>query len=252
MLNSGLSGRSLARQERTILLLTVALVSLFLWGMLLSGQPLLHAAGHGGLAMELLGGFLMWLLMMIAMMLPPVLPWIWFFAAASKDAPSGEVSWLRTVLFSSGYFTLWGFFSLLAACAQVALRDWGSYGPSGLVFAPPLSAAIILAAGLFQFSPLKSACLKHCRSPLGFFLARWKGGPVGAYQLGLGHGLFCLGCCWALMTLAFALGTMNLFWMGLILLLLCAEKLAPQGELISKLAGVGLTLWGSYLIWAAL
>ena len=182
MLNAGLSGRSLAVQERFILLLTVILVSLFLWGFLLSGHPLLHAMEHSGTVMQLLSSFLMWLIMMIAMMLPPVLPWIWFFAAATKDRPGEEVSWLRTAIFSSGYFTLWGLFSLLAACAQLALHDWGSYGPSGLVLAPAISALIIMAAGLFQFSALKSACLQHCRSPLGYFLSHWKTGPVGAFQ----------------------------------------------------------------------
>ena len=251
MLTPGLSARSLAVQERLVLLLTVVLVSLLLWGFLLNGHPLLHAIGHSGLAMQLLSNFLMWLLMMIAMMLPPVLPWIWFFAAASKDPPGAAVSWRRTAVFSSGYFALWGLFSLLAACVQLGVRDWGSYGPSGLVLAPAISGFIILAAGLFQFSALKSACLQHCRSPLSYFLCHWKEGTVGAFQLGFGHGLFCLGCCWALMTLAFALGTMNMLWMGLIVLLLCAEKIAPYGQLLSKLAGIGLTVWGSYLLWAA-
>jgi predicted metal-binding membrane protein len=252
MLTTELSGRSLALQERIILLLTVILVSLFLWGALLSGHPLMHSMGRSGLFLPLLSNFLMWLLMMTAMMLPPVLPWIWFFAAATKETPGEGVSWLRTALFSSGYFTLWGLFSLLAAGLQIILHHWGSYGPSGLVMAPAISGFIIMTAGLFQFSSLKSACLQHCRSPLGYFLLRWKSGPVGAFKLGFGHGLFCLGCCWALMCLAFALGTMNLLWMGLIVLLLCAEKIAPHGQLISKFSGAGFTLWGSYLLWAAL
>ncbi len=251
MLPAGLSGRSLAVQERFVLLLTVILVSLLLWGFLFSGHPLLDAMGHSGLVMQMLSSFLMWLIMMIAMMLPPVLPWIWFFAAATKDIPGAGVSWLRTAIFSSGYFTLWGFFSLLAAGVQLALRDWGSYGPSGQVLAPAISGFIIMASGLFQFSALKSACLQHCRSPLGYFLLHWKTGPVGAFRLGFGHGLFCLGCCWALMTLSFALGTMNILWMGLLLLLVCAEKMAPHGQLISRLSGVGLTVWGGYLLWAA-
>ncbi len=248
----GPSGRALVVQERIILLSTVAIISLLLWGLLLSEHQLLHAMGEGALGMELLSSLLMWLLMMIAMMLPPVLPWIWFFAAATKENRDADVSWRRTLVFSSGYFTLWGLFSLVAACSQVVLGDWGSYGHAGLVFAPAISGAIILLAGLYQFSPLKSACLKHCRSPLGYFLSRWKEGPMGAFQLGFGHGLFCLGCCWALMILAFALGTMNFLWMALIVLLLCGEKISPHGELISRFAGAGFLVWGSCQLWAAL
>jgi predicted metal-binding membrane protein len=248
---AGLTGRSLARQERLILLATAALICGLLWWLLAAG-PAVHATMHAGTAAQLLHGFLMWLLMMIAMMLPPVLPWIWFFAAATKATPSAGVSWGHTLAFGFGYFSLWGLFSLLAATAQLGLRDWGSHGPTGLLLAPALSAGVLCVAGLYQFSPLKSACLRHCRSPLSYFLSHWKEGSGGAFQLGLAHGLVCLGCCWALMALAFALGTMNLLWMGLITLLLCGEKIAPGGEILSKLAGTGLLIWGCTLLWKAI
>ena len=250
MLVADLTGQSLARQERLILLATAALICGLLWW-LLAAVPTVHAPMHAGTSAQLLHGFLMWLLMMIAMMLPPVLPWIWFFAAATKDSPSDRVEWFRTLSFATGYFSLWGLFSLFAAGAQLGLHNWGSHGPNGLVLAPVISGGLLCAAGLYQFSPLKIACLKHCRSPLGYFLCHWKDGPGGAFQLGFAHGLVCLGCCWALMLLSFALGTMNLLWMGLVVLLLCGEKIAPGGELLSKFVGAGLIIWGGAVLWAA-
>jgi len=241
------SGRSLARQERLILLATVTLVCGLLWSLLVVGAPA-HAPVPGGTSMRLLHGFVMWLLMMIAMMLPPVLPWIWFFAAATKTTPSSRVSWLHTLAFAYGYFSLWGLFSLMAAGAQLWLSEWGSFGPRGLVLAPLFSGGLLCAAGLYQFSPLKRACLRHCRSPLGYFLTHWKDGAGGAFRIGFAHGLVCLGCCWALMLLSFALGTMNLVWMGVVVLLLCGEKIAPSGEQLSRLAGAGLLVWGGILL----
>ncbi len=250
MLSVTLSGAGLDRQERLILLLAVFLTSLLLWAILFhrAAQPgHLHADGSNLLATT----FLMWLLMMIAMMLPPVLPWIWFFAATTKKTSEDRVSWLRTWLFSSGYFAVWGGFSLVAAWAQLRLQGLGHYGESGLVLDSPLSAGIILLAGIFQFCPLKRASLDHCRSPLSYFLSRWKEGPAGAFELGCRHGLFCLGCCWALMIIGFAVGTMNLVWMGVIVLMLCGEKIAPAGERLSQVVGVGLILWGGYQLWQA-
>ena len=252
MPGTGLTGLSLARQERLILLVTAILVSLLLWWGLLSGHSLLSRMPHGGTAAQLLNGFIMWQLMMVAMMLPPVLPWIWFFAAATRNSDSGAVAWFDTVLFAAGYFSLWGLFSLLAAGAQLGLSNWGSFDATGLVLPPVISGILLCAAGLYQFSPLKRACLRRCRSPLGYFLTHWRNGPGGAFRLGFAHGLVCLGCCWALMTLSFALGTMNLLWMGLLVLLLCGEKIAPGGELLSKFAGGGLLIWGSLILFGAI
>lgn len=250
MPGAGPSARSLARQERLILLMTATLICGLLWWLLAAG--LAHTIMNAGTAARLLHGFLLWQLMMIAMMLPPVLPWIWFFAATTKASPTGEVAWFSTLGFASGYFTLWGLFSLLAAAAQLGLRGWGSSGSAGPILYPTISGGLLCAVGLYQFSPLKRACLRHCRSPLSYFLSYWKEGPGGAFQLGFAHGLVCLGCCWALMTLSFALGTMNLLWMGVVVLLLCGEKIAPGGELLSKLVGVGLLVWGGAVLWGAI
>ena len=107
---------------------------------------------------------------------------------------------------------------------------------------------MLLLAGLFQVSPLKAACLRHCRSPLGFFLTRWREGPVGAYRMGLQHGAYCVGCCWALMMLSFALGVMNLLWMTALTLFLCLEKIAPGGATSSRLSGLVFMAWGLWMM----
>lgn len=192
--------------------------------------------------------FLMWLAMMVAMMLPPVLPWIWMFAAATKGQAGAPPAWGRTLIFSSGYFTLWALYSVAAAGAQVVLAQLALLDPATLRVSSAASGVLLVAAGIVQFTPLKRACLKHCRSPLSYFLTRWRDGPSGAFSMGFRHGLFCLGCCWVLMALSFALGTMNLVWMAVITLLLCVEKIAPGGERWSGVFGVGFVAWGGWVL----
>ena len=106
---------------------------------------------------------------------------------------------------------------------------------------------VLLGAGLFQFTRLKQACLEHCRSPLSFFLSQWEDGPVGVFRMGFRHGLFCLGCCWALMALVFALGVMNLFWMAVLTLVVLGEKLLPGGKMLARAVGGLLVVWGILL-----
>jgi predicted metal-binding membrane protein len=207
-----------------------------------------HLYGFGGV--EFAWVFVMWLAMMVAMMLPPVLPWIWVFAAASKGQPHKAPAWGRTLIFASGYFALWSLYSLAAAGAQVALAHLALLEPATLRVGTVVGGVLLVVAGVVQFTPLKSACLKHCRSPLGYFLTRWEDGPTGAFSMGFRHGVFCLGCCWALMALSFALGTMNLFWMAVVTLLLCIEKIAPGGEMWSRAFGVGFVAWGGWVLLA--
>jgi len=251
-----MAAASLARQERWLLVASAGVVTVGLWGLF----PLLHDSGcHGGAMFWHLYGFrvadlawvfLMWLAMMVAMMLPPVLPWIWVFAAATKGRPDAPPAWGRTVIFASGYFVLWALYSLAAAGAQVVLAHLAVLEPATLRVGTVAGGALLLIAGIVQFTPLKRACLKHCRSPLGYFLTRWRDGPRGAFSMGLRHGVYCLGCCWALMALSFALGTMNLVWMFAVTLLLCVEKVAPGGEGWSRAFGVGFVAWGSWVLLA--
>ncbi len=120
--------------------------------------------------------------------------------------------------------------------------------PVDLTVGPRVGGALLIVAGLFQWSPLKTACLRHCRNPLSFFLSRWRDGPAGAFRMGFRHGAYCVACCWALMALAFALGVMNLLWMAALTLLLCLEKIAPAGRGTGRAFGLAFVVWGVGLL----
>lgn len=169
--------------------------------------------------------FLMWNVMMVAMMLPSLLPWLYLF--------EGE----RVTSFVAGYLTIWVVYCALATIAQVYLGV-------GVRATPTLSGALLIGAGAFQLTPLKAACLRACRSPIGLLLSRWRSDRMWAFRTGLAHGVHCLGCCWALMALAFVLGVMNLWWMAVLTLVMSVEKLAPSGVTASRAIGVALLVSG--------
>ena len=177
-----------------------------------------HASGFAA-------SFVMWNVMMVAMMLPSLLPWLVLFE------PS------QAVRFSSGYFAVWAVYCLVAAGAQHYLR--GEQAVSGKA-----AATLLVIVGAFQFTPMKQSCLRKCRSPLGHLLTHWRSGRGFWLRVGLGHGMNCLGCCWALMAVAFALGVMNLAWMAALTVLLAAEKMLPQGERFSQVTGAALVACG--------
>ncbi len=112
----------------------------------------------------------------------------------------------------------------------------------------PLAGLVLVGAGLYQVTPAKAACLEHCRTPMSYFLSRWRNGPGGAFRMGLSHGAFCVGCCWALMLTGFALGVMNLAWMAVLTVVIAVETFAPRGERIGRLAGAALVVWGLILL----
>ncbi len=188
----------------------------------------------------------MWMLMMVVMMLPAVLPWLIGFAALARDRESGAVRGGWVALFGLGYFAAWLAFSVVGASLQIGLRSWGLLGASAAL-ATPLAGLVLVVAGLHQVTPSKTACLEHCRTPMSYFLSRWRNGPGGAFRMGLSHGAFCVGCCWALMLTGFALGVMNLAWMAVLTVVIAAETLAPRGERIGRLAGAALVVWGLVL-----
>ncbi len=193
---------------------------------------LLTAGLYGGTTERFLVAVAAWMTMSAVMMLPAVTPWLRMLARITRPAKGPAVG------FAAGYMGVWLLFSLGAA----GLQSWGS----DLVAIAGRSAAFaVIAAGLYQFTPFKAACLRHCRNPLTYFLSNWRDGPRGALGMGLHHGLYCLGCCWLLMLLCLGVGMMSLAAMLGLTALICAEKILEHGELVSRAAGLGLIVWGA-------
>ncbi len=195
--------------------------------------------------------FAMWWVMMVAMMLPSASPMVATFAAINRSKREKGRPFIPSGLFTAGYLLAWGAFSVAATVAQ-----WGAAGAAWLLGdlqrLPPLVAGIVLvAAGVYQFTPLKSVCLTRCRSPLNFVMNHWRDGTVGALAMGFAHGIYCLGCCWLLMALLFVGGVMNLVWAAAIGLLVFVEKLLPGGTTIARAGGAIVTGYGLYLLFEA-
>lgn len=186
--------------------------------------------------------FFMWAAMMVAMMLPSASPTVLLYARLIREASSrrqaAEDGAGRVTVFASAYLLVWGLFSLIAAVLQWGLEHFGAMSALMNARVVPLAGGLLIAAGLYQLTPLKAACLKHCRGPAHFIAAHWRPGLDGAFRMGLAHGLYCLGCCGLLMLLLFVGGVMNLVWIAALSLLVAIEKLVPFGALISKGAGV--------------
>lgn len=190
----------------------------------------------------------MWLLMMAAMMLPAMAPVMSVYAGISAKEDSGARLALRIGLFTISYFLLWAMFSVTAAIIQMALRSSDMFTMGGTVATPLMSGVLALVAGLYQFTPIKDACLKHCRHPLHYLLQHWKPGLAGAFPVGARHGLYCFGCCVAFMGLMFIFGAMNIWWMAVIAAYFLAEKILPKAELWSRITGALLIAAGAYMI----
>ena len=193
--------------------------------------------------------FLMWATMMVGMMVPTAAPMVHLFAANSRRLREQQQPYVPTVVFLSGYVVVWSGFAVAATLGNWALHvnDLMSsmMGESVSIY---LGGGLLIAAGLFQLSPLKYVCLKHCRSPLSFLTNDWREGSWGAFNMGLRHGAFCLGCCWMLMGLLFVLGIMNLIWIAALAAFVLLEKVAPAGQYVGMTAGVLLIIWGVLLI----
>ena len=190
--------------------------------------------------------FIMWAVMMAAMMLPSAAPMVLCFADLNRRRGEGT----RTLLFVTAYLVLWIAFSCAATASQWALQAIRWVSPMIVSRSPVLSGGLLLIAGVFQFSRVKLACLHACRSPLGFLMSDWRAGLWGAWRMGMRHGLYCLGCCWALMALLFVGGAMNLLWIAALTGLVAIEKLAPRGELVARVLG-GVMIGAGAVKWAS-
>jgi predicted metal-binding membrane protein len=197
--------------------------------------------------------FAMWWAMMVAMMLPSAAPVVLLYAALLRAGRNAAAAPRLALISLAGYLAVWAGFSALATLLQWLLDLRGLVSPERYaVTSGVLGGVLLLAAGLYQFAPLKSACLGRCRNP-GEVLARpRRPGAAGALGAGFAHGAYCLGCCWALMALLFVGGVMNPWWIAGLALLVAIEKLATHGALVARVAGAGLIVWGLWRTGVAL
>jgi predicted metal-binding membrane protein len=189
-----------------------------------------------------------WWVMMPGMMLPSATPMILTFATVNRRKQERGQPYVPTMVFTSGYLIAWGLFGVFATLADWALERAALISPMTGRLTPMLGAVVVITAGIYQLTPLKSVCLRHCRSPFDFVLNHWRDGASGALRMGLEHGLYCLGCCWFLMALMFAAGIMSLLWMAIIAVFVLLEKLLPAGTWLAGAGGVAMLGFGGYLL----
>jgi predicted metal-binding membrane protein len=262
----------LLRKDEAPVLFGLALSCVLAWAYVVSGArlgasawemtslvlfPHRHSAeveaGMAGMAMSTPGGARtwlllsgMWLAMMVAMMAPSATPAILLYARVhNQEAAKGGGSRAPVGAFALGYFLVWSLFSLLAAGAQLALEQRGAVSSMTMGLQSRWPAGLLLiAAGIYQFTPWKNACLSQCRSPVSLLTRHWRPGAGGALRLGLRHGAYCLGCCWLLMGLLFVGGVMNLAWIAALGVLVLLEKVSGRGPVVGRLVGALLVAWG--------
>jgi predicted metal-binding membrane protein len=193
----------------------------------------------------------MWAIMMVGMMLPSLTPAVLLYAALSGMRRGQGQPKVATWIFVSGYLAAWALFSVLATLAQWLLHSATLMSPSMAIASPKVGGAMLIAAGIYQWTPLKRACLTRCRSPLAFLLTAWRDGARGAFAMGFRHGLFCTGCCWLLMAILLVVGMMNVLWVVLLAVFVLTEKLVPRGDWFGRAAGLVLAGWGAWMALAA-
>jgi predicted metal-binding membrane protein len=243
------------RRDRLLVALSLAGVVALAWFYLWREAASMHPGNGGSMAMPMPAmpamdpatlalTFVMWVVMMAGMMLPSAAPTVLLYGAmVRKHAERGMV--LPAVwVFVSGYLLVWAGFSLAAALLQAALEHAALLTPMMASASKRLNGALLVAAGVYQLTPLKDLCLSNCRNPLQFFMTQWRPGTTGALRMGISQGAYCVGCCWMLMLLLFAVGVMNLAWVALIAVFVFVEKLLPAGRLTSRFGGAALIVFG--------
>jgi predicted metal-binding membrane protein len=191
---------------------------------------------------------LMWWVMMVAMMLPSAAPMILLFATVNRKQRDTGHPYVATSIFAIGYLTAWAGFSLVAVMLQWGFQRTGILSPMLVATNAIFGGFLLLAAGVYQLTPIKHACLRHCRSPLAFLGTHWRRGARGALSMGLVQGAFCVGCCWFLMGLLFLGGVMNLYWIAGLALFVLFEKTVPAGHWLGYATGVALLVWGAGML----
>ncbi len=247
---------SLLKRDRMVVLAGLAGVTGLAWAYLLvtgaapgAEMGVMQIRPWTGLDFLLM--FLMWAVMMVAMMVPSAAPMILLFAAVHRKQQERGQSFAPVSAFVAGYVAVWSAFSLAATLLQWGLEQAALLSPMMVSASPHLGGGLLVVAGLYQWTPLKYACLKHCRSPIHFLAHGLRKGRGGAFVMGLEHGAFCVGCCWILMGLLFVGGVMNLLWIAAIAAFVLLEKVLPYGAGGGRISGALLVLAGLFVLFLA-
>ena len=255
MANSPSPLESLLRRDRWLVGGALAVAVILCWAWIIPMAVDMYGTMHGAAAWMMTGTwdathltllFAMWVVMMAGMMLPSAAPALLIYAAVVRQSPDGDRAQAQVHAFAGGYLLVWTVFSLAATVLQRLLDRLLLLSPMMDAQDRRFGGALFIIAGLFQFTPWKRSCLRYCRSPAEFLTRYWKSGVAGGFQLGWKHGLYCLGCCWALMLLLFVGGVMNLWWIAGLTVFVLLEKLAPLGEKGGRISGlplIALGLW---------
>jgi predicted metal-binding membrane protein len=243
------NGARLRRQRNAVLALLLALAGAC-WLVVLRQAGMTQGTGLTiGMTLPLF--LLAWVAMMIAMMFPTAAPMIVMFGTVAAGKQQRAQPFVPTWVFVSAYLTVWIGFGVVAYAAATALQTLAIQSTWLMGNAARIGGAVLLVGGVYQLSPLKSLCLRKCRSPLSFLLTSWRDGYGGAFVMGLKHGAYCLGCCWLLFAILFPLGVMNIAAMVFLTLLIFAEKSLPWGSSIANVAGIALAAYGAVVLVSA-
>lgn len=247
--------RSLPLRDRLVILSGLGVITVLAWVYLVDMARGMEGMAHDGQVMHAIWSadyfvamLLMWIIMMVGMMVPSAIPMVLIYAAlARKSAREGTVL-APAGLFVAGYVVIWTLFSVAATLAQWALDRASLLSPMMMSNSPIMGGVLLLGAGLYQLTPMKTTCLRHCRSPAHFLAHAWRPGNLGALRMGLSHGAYCLGCCWILMCLLFFGGVMSIWWIGGLTLFVLLEKVMPLGVAGGRLLGGLAAAWGLALL----
>lgn len=221
-------------------------------GMDMSGSGMQGAMSGPWTAAHFAFIFAMWAVMMVGMMTPTVTPMVLIYAGVARHAGVGSGAIGPAGWFVTGYLSAWTLFAAVAALSQLGLEAIAQLTPMMATRSRTVGGAVLLAAGVYQWLPIKDRCLYNCRSPLSF-MQRFGGfqpSAAGSIRLGFLHGMYCVGCCWALMALLFVMGVMSLLWIAALMILVLLEKVLPGGRLLSRVTGCAAIVGGAWMIWA--
>ncbi len=237
------------QRERYLILGGLLILSALAWVFLIWQAGMMGSQPMGlTMGMSALLFIAIWIVMMVAMMFPTAAPMILMFSKIYTSKRQQELPFVPTWVFVSAYLLVWSLCGVVAYPLAGGIEQLAGQSMWLMENAARLGGVVLLLAGLYQLSPLKDICLSKCRTPLQFILSSWHDGYGGAFRMGLEHGAFCLGCCWLLFVILFPLGIMNIAVMALVTALIFAEKALPIGRQISKLAGVGLIVYGALIM----